>query len=418
MAKFYDTCSLLFHMKEIFNQEEIFYLSSVSINELENIKTSGQKDEEVKYNARKLLHLLEEHPEKYRVILFLNSYLEQISDFDLPISNDTKIIATAYHLGKNLLKDENVIFITKDLACKEIARMIGLQVEMLKDDRNIEYKGYIEWEPEAEELASFYSNVLPKNINIHNLLINQYLLIKNSQEIVDKYKWTIDGYIKIPFYQAESRMYGKVVPYNQDPYQQIAFDSLFTNQITMIRGSAGTGKSYLSFGYMFHLLEKGKINKIIIFSNTVATKGAAKLGYYPGDREEKLLDSQIGNLLISKFGGDRGAVERLIDSGELLLLPMSDIRGFDTSGMNAAVYISEAQNLDIELMKLALQRIGEDSICILDGDSDAQVDLSLYAGANNGMRRVSEIFKGHDCYGEVTLKNIHRSKIAEIAQQM
>ena len=139
---------------------------------------------------------------------------------------------------------------------------------------------------------------------------------------------------------------------------------------------------------------------------------------YPGDREEKLLDSQIGNLLISKFGGDRDAVERLIDSGELLLLPMSDIRGFDTSGMNAAVYISEAQNLDIELMKLALQRIGEDSICILDGDSDAQVDLSLYAGANNGMKRVSEIFKGHDCYGEVTLKNIHRSKIAEIAQQM
>ena len=418
MAKFYDTCSLLFHMKEIFNQEEIFYLSSVSINELENIKTSANKDEETKYNARKLLHLLEEHPEKYRVMLFLNSYLEQISDFDLPISNDTKIIATAYHLNRNLLKDDTVIFMTRDLACKEIARTIGLQVEMLKDDRNIEYKGYIEWEPEAEELASFYSNVLPKNINIHNLLINQYLLIKNSQEIVDKYKWTIDGYIKIPFYQAESRMYGKVVPYNQDPYQQIAFDSLFTNQITMIRGSAGTGKSYLSFGYMFHLLEKGKISKIIIFCNTVATKGSAKLGYYPGDREEKLLDSQIGNLLISKFGGDRGAVERLIDSGELLLLPMSDIRGFDTSGMNAAVYISEAQNLDIELMKLALQRIGEDSICILDGDSDAQVDLSLYAGANNGMRRVSEIFKGHDCYGEVTLKNIHRSKIAEIAQQM
>jgi len=31
-------------------------------------------------------------------------------------------------------------------------------------------------------------------------------------------------------------------------------------------------------------------------------------------------------------------------------------------------------------MKLALQRIGEDSICILDGDNDTQVDLSLYAG--------------------------------------
>ena len=138
---------------------------------------------------------------------------------------------------------------------------------------------------------------------------------------------------------------------------------------------------------------------------------------YPGSRTEKLLDSQIGNLLESKLG-DRIAVERLIDDGQLVLLPMSDIRGYDTTGMNAAIYISEAQNLDIELMRLALQRIGEDSICILDGDSNAQVDLSMYAGDNNGMRRVSQVFRGSDIYGEVTLKQIYRSKIAELAQQL
>ena len=97
---------------------------------------------------------------------------------------------------------------------------------------------------------------------------------------------------------------------------------------------------------------------------------------------------------------------------------MSDIRGFDTSGMRAAIYITEAQNLDIELMKLALQRIGDDSICILDGDNQAQVDLSLYAGVNNGMRRVSQVFKGHSFYGEVELKNIHRSKIAKVAENL
>ena len=138
---------------------------------------------------------------------------------------------------------------------------------------------------------------------------------------------------------------------------------------------------------------------------------------YPGSRTEKLLDSQIGNLLESKLG-DRIAVERLIDDGQLVLLPMSDIRGYDTTGMNAAIYISEAQNLDIELMRLALQRIGEDSICILDGDSNAQVDLSMYAGDNNGMRRVSKVFRGADFYGEVTLVNIHRSKIAKLAQDL
>lgn len=108
----------------------------------------------------------------------------------------------------------------------------------------------------------------------------------------------------------------------------------------------------------------------------------------------------------------------MIAEGTLVLLPMSDIRGYDTTGMNAAIYISEAQNLDIELMRLALQRIGEDGICILDGDSNAQVDMSQYAGNNNGMKRVSEVFRGSDIYGEVTLSKIHRSKIAELAQQL
>ena len=149
----------------------------------------------------------------------------------------------------------------------------------------------------------------------------------------------------------------------------------------------------------------------------MATKNSAKLGIYPGTRDEKLLDSQIGNLLSSKFGG-KIEVERMIQEEKLVLLPMSDIRGYDTTGMRAGIYISEAQNLDISLMKLALQRIGEDSICIIDGDCKTQVDSIEFAGANNGMRRASRIFRGADIYGEVTLKNIHRSKIAMIAENM
>ena len=97
---------------------------------------------------------------------------------------------------------------------------------------------------------------------------------------------------------------------------------------------------------------------------------------------------------------------------------MSDIRGFDTTGMNAAIYITEAQNLDIDLMKLALQRIGDDCVCILDGDDKAQVDLDMYAGNNNGMRRVSKVFRGANFYGEITLQTIHRSKIANLAEQL
>lgn len=415
MIIFYDTCALLSELRNAFRNECKFIISDVTLAELENIKTSGSKDEETKYNARLLLHLLEQNEDKYEIHLHTLADEERARSMNLPISNDSKIIADAFAVYE--IVGQDFIFKTQDLACKALAKAHGLPVEFSTIAEE-EYTGYKEVTLSDEELADFYQDTLIQHENIFNLLINEYLIIYNiDNKVIDKYKWTNNGYIKIPFKKAESKMFGKVVPKDGDIYQQLALDSLYSNQITMIRGAAGTGKSYLSFGYMFDLLEKGMIDKIIIFCNTVATKGSAKLGYYPGSRDEKLLDSQIGNLLSSKLG-DRMIVEKLIADGQLVLLPMSDIRGYDTTGMNAAIYISEAQNLDIELMRLALQRIGNDSICILDGDSNAQVDSALYAGSNNGMRRVSEVFKGSDIYGEVTLQTIHRSKIAELAQKL
>lgn len=413
---FYDTCSLLYEQKDAFKQNEKFYISSITLNELEGIKTSSHKDEDIKYNARTLLHLLEENENKYEVILYTLGTDAQVELHNLPITNDSKIIVEAFNLYQKIGKPNNFVFKTKDLACKTIARAIGLPVEHIQTKEE-EYTGYKEVILFDDELAEFYQNILNQNINVFDLLINQYLIIKDShnKEIIDSYKWTAEGYVKILHRKVESKLFGKLTP--KDTYQQIAIDSLLSNQISMIRGQAGTGKSFLAFNIMFSLLERGEIDKIIIFCNTVATKGSAKLGFYPGSRDEKLLDSQIGNLLSSKLG-DKLIVEKMIAEGTLVLLPMSDIRGYDTTGMNAAIYISEAQNLDIELMRLALQRIGEDGICILDGDSNAQVDMSQYAGNNNGMKRVSEVFRGSDIYGEVTLSKIHRSKIAELAQQL
>lgn len=416
MIKFYDTCSLLALQDKAFNEKEKFSISNITLIELEQIKTSSIKDEDIKYKARKLLHLLANHNDKYNTYIYKTDlYDKHISDFSLIANNDSRIIATAYDL---MLKGTDLLFISSDLNCYEIAYSLGLDCLFLSENDKQKYKGFKEVEVDDEELADFYSNQInnPEE-NKYNLYINEYLLLKYKGKITDMYKWTGNAYQAIPFMKFESKMFGKIMPKGNDSYQQIAMDSLATNQITMLRGRAGTGKSLLSFGYMFSLLEQQKIDKIIIFCNTVATKGSAKLGFYPGSRTEKLLDSQIGNFLISKLG-DRIQVERLIADGQLVLLPMSDIRGYDTTGMKAAVYITEAQNLDRELMKLALQRIGEDCICILDGDSDAQVDLGMYAGCNNGMRRVSKIYRGASFYGEVELQNIYRSRIAELAEKV
>jgi predicted ribonuclease YlaK len=69
-------------------------------------------------------------------------------------------------------------------------------------------------------------------------------------------------------------------------------------------------------------------------------------------------------------------------------------------------------------MKLAIQRIGSDSICIIDGDAKTQVDSVEFAGNNSGMRRLSKVFRGNRLYGEVELQQIHRSEIAALAEKM
>jgi predicted ribonuclease YlaK len=402
---FYDTCTLLNHYNRI-NFSEKFYISEVTLEELENIKTSFKKSNDLKYNARKVLNLLCDA-----------SNMEVIRKFHpFVINNDKKIL-----LDASSIKEE-ICFITDDLNCYLLAKeKYELKAFLGKNFFNTKlensYTGYKEVSLSDANLAIFYGEDLPKNKNAFKLLTNEYLLIKEKNKIIDEYIWTGERYVKVPYRTFQSSMFGDIKPFKEDAYQKVAMDALVRNKITVISGPAGTGKSLLSFGYMFSLLDKGEIDKIIIFCNTVATKGAAKLGFYPGSRTEKLLDSQIGNFLTSKLG-HRMAVEKMIDDGQLILLPMSDLRGFDTSGMNAAIYITEAQNLDIELMRLALQRIGEDSICIIDGDARSQVDLDAYAGANNGMNRLSEVFRGDDCYGEVVLKNIHRSHIAELAQKM
>lgn len=411
--RFYDTSSLLVKGSKLFDDNEPFVISSITLEELEHIKVSAAKDEEIKYAARLLLHELDKHKEQYEIHIYKESMLQPIIEKDLSISNDMKILATAIDYDNNVRIDE-VIFVTNDLALKALANLFfgDRMIESVQDNED-GYTGYIDRQFNNDEMAAFYSN---QDQPFFDILTNQYLIIRDdNNEVVDKQVWTGIDYRPICYEIFESRHFGRIKPI--DIQQQLVADSFTHNKITMIKGPAGSGKSLLALGFLFSQLEKQKIDKIIVFCNTIAARNAAKLGFYPGSREEKLLDSQIGNLLISKIGS-RVEVERLLNEEKLILLPMSDIRGYDTTGMRAGIYISEAQNLDITLMKLALQRIGDDSICIIDGDEKTQVDNIAFAGMNNGMRRVSKIFRGSDVYGEVELKTIHRSKIAEIAEQL
>lgn len=414
MIKFYDTNALLDLQEEVF--EENFLCSIKTFEELEHIKTSKNKDEETRYKARRLTHLLDENNNMYEAIIVdYKEYTDVIlNEFGLnPEDPDNIIIYSAWCKSKEI---KDLVFITNDICCKNIAKNIfKLNVESTNEYIDEDYKGFTEISLTEDQMAYFYSHL---DENMFDLYVNEYLILKDQNNIVvDKFRWNGETHEVPKFNQVKSDYFGTIKAYNGDVYQQCALDSLHQNQVTMLKGKAGSGKSYLALGYLFYLLEKHKIDKIIIFCNTVATMNSAKLGFYPGSKDEKLLDSSIGNMLAAKLGGIY-MVDQLISENKIVLLPMSDVRGYDTSGMNAGVYITEAQNMDISLMKLALQRIGEDSICIIDGDYNTQVDMNQYAGNNNGMRRMSEVFRGQDFYGEIELQHIFRSKIAEIADMM
>lgn len=412
---FYDTCALLTELKDAFKTNEKFYISSITLNELESIKTASYKDEEVKYNARMLLHLLEENEDKYQVILYdgkQEKFREKIGLLD---NNDSKIITSAWTIYTQLNKPHNFVFKTKDLACKTLAKAHGLPVEYSKTKEE-EYTGFKEVVLSEEGLAVFYQTFLPNNMNDFCLLVNQYLIIKDeTNKIVDTYKWTAAGYMKVSYMKFESKMFGSIKP--KDIYQQITFDSLSSNQFTIIRGRAGTGKSLIGLSYLFQELEKGHIEKIVMMVNPVATKDSCKFGFLPGTFLEKVLGSQIGHFLASKLGGIE-YVYQLIDQKQLEFIALADARGYDTTGMKCALYITEGQNASIEQMKLILSRIGEDTIAIIEGDNTFQTDIKAYEGANNGLRRACEVYSGEEYFGTVTLNNCYRSKIATKIDEM
>lgn len=414
IVKFYDTCSLLLLRENFFDSQEYFAISSVTIQELENIKTAYNKDAEIKYSARLLLHLLD-NCENYFTLIHTIDNEQVINNFQLEITNDSKILSDAIKYREQHT-DEEIVFVTNDLCLKQIAHLFfdNEHLDSVEGETD-NYTGYETIVASEQDLTEFYSDPMK---NYFNLYTNEYLIVKNDEnEIIDLRIWDGEKYDYLKYHDFDSIWFGKIKPYENDPYQKMLFDSLCRNRVTLIRGPAGSGKSVISLGYLMYLLEKNKIDKIIVFCNTVATVNSAKLGYYPGSKDEKLLDSQIGNMLASKFGGI-DAVQQLINQEKLVLLPLSDVRGIDTSGMRAGVYITEAQNLDRTLIKLALQRVGKDCICILDGDDKSQVDLQVYAGANNGIKRMSKVFRGQPIYGEVTLQTIYRSEISAIAEKI
>lgn len=399
MTKFYDTSAIL--AKEKFDTEnEHYVISLITLQELEKIKSSAV-DEDKKYKARKFLRYLKDHQDEFEI------YYEYDENAK---TNDEKILSSANSYRQN---SQTFQFITNDIAMYFLAKHKYLKdcTILMEEIPTDEYTGYIDIIMSDEEMGDFYSNL---DKNTYNLLINQYINIYNiNGECVDNLVWTGEIHRPIKFIECNSMAFGKIKP--KDIYQKLALDSFKNNSMTYISGPPGSGKTMLALSFLFQELEKGHIDRIVVFCNPVPARNSAKLGLYPGSKDEKLLQTQVGYVLSSKLGG-MDQVQRLIDDGVLILVPAVDARGFQTPP-NSGVYILECQNTNIDILKMLLQRIDDTSIVICDGDHLGQIDLIEY-NSHNGASRMSQVFRGDKSYGQVQLKTIFRSHIANMAERM
>lgn len=272
--KFYDTCSLLLKAGHIFDEEDTtLVISSITLQELEDIKTSSKKDNDVKFAARKLTHELDEHFGEFEIIVYVPSLLENPDFNQYEPTNDLKIISCA-NIANELWDD--LIFVTNDLCCKNLAlTLLKCPIEKYITDTP-DYTGYKIISLTEKQLLEFYENITK---NLYNLYIGQYLILKDPNgNTLDIRCWTGEDHRYINTKPIDSKWFGKISPYNGDIFQKLAIDSLYNNQLTILRGPAGTGKSMLGLSFLFSQLERHTIDRIYIFCNPVATKDAAKLG--------------------------------------------------------------------------------------------------------------------------------------------
>jgi predicted ribonuclease YlaK len=320
-------------------------------------------------------------------------------------------MACAYEYNKNI---KTIIFISDDICCKIVGKSVfGLQVEGINSTKDVEYKGFKELTLSDDEMSYFYSHIRE---NTYELLINEYLIIKNDkEEIVDTYRWDGETYSTLYKKPIRSMAFGdKLKP--KDTYQSLAIDSLMRNTITAISGKAGSGKSLLSLMVAMHLIESNKYDRLVVMFNPTKTRGASDLGFYSGSFIDKAMQNSIGQILTTKFG-DRYAVDVMLQQEKIKLVSMADARGMEIRD-NEILYITECQNTSVELLKLCLSRASSGCKIMIEGDYNSQVDSYIFDGSKNGMKRVIEVLKGEDIFGYVELQNVHRSKIAELVDKM
>jgi predicted ribonuclease YlaK len=115
------------------------------------------------------------------------------------------------------------------------------------------YKGYIEISHDDELYSQLYNDT---SLNVYDCLVNQYILVKDDDRIVDRLKWNGRNYERLSYKQIDNNYTGRIKPVN--PQQDLAFDMLQDKETTIkvLTGRFGSGKTFLMIATALQLISE------------------------------------------------------------------------------------------------------------------------------------------------------------------
>lgn len=353
--------------------------------------------------------------------------------------NDNLIIATALQI-QNEHPGETVIFVTKDVNAHIKARAVGLTVEDYKTDKVTVDSVYSGWETTSlpseiiNEIYRYgsYPFQATETIKYPNQLVLVSALENPKQTVLTRF----DGKSSLKALEhANGRAYG-LEPRNVE--QTMMFDLLMDDNLPFVSiiGPAGTGKTIVSLAVgLQKVLEDSSYNRLVLVRPVVAA--GEDIGFLPGDESEKLkpwmgsfydaferltdIDSKPHRKGKSHGEKPHNSAERILeelrDRGMIEMKTFTYMRG--RSFYKDFVIIDESQQMTPHLVKLMLTRAGENTKIVMIGDpSDNQIDSLLVDSKSNGLVYAVERLKEHELSGHITLSQVERSELAEMAGKL
>jgi len=187
--------------------------------------------------------------------------------------------------------------------------------------------------------------------------------------------------------------------------QKKAKAKILSNTVTLLAGSAGSGKTFLACQIALEKLFMKECDKIIITRPTVSKE---EIGFLPGDLREKM-DPWVQPIYQNMFAlYDKVKIEVLIQDGKIEIVPVSFMRG--RTFLDSVVIVDEAQNVTHEQMQMIVTRLGLRSKMIVCGD-DHQVDLK--SKKDSGFRFLYSAARKIKNMCGISLKTNHRDPIVE-----